>query len=928
MSGRILYCVSLLLLTLISRGQGEHVVKQNSTFYTERVLAAVRANVAHDKQYAVFARVLTEKAKPWRAMTDEQLWGLMFGPTLPRSWMVWSDGWCPACHKKVPMYAWKCDALAQPWKVTCPNCGEVFPKNDFGAYYRSGLDVNGIFDRAKADRTLLVNPAHPDAADPLHGYGVDDGEGYRDGEHRWRFIAAYLIYGQWRQAVLDGINTLAAAYVVTGERVYAHKAAILLDRVADLYPGFDYKTQGDAYERDWKSPGYVTMWDNACEETRVLALAYDMVFSGMRDDPELVAFLARMAKEHRLANPKATLADIDRNIAAGLLQDPLAHPEKIDSNFPRGENTKAILLAVQQWPGNRNAVMERMNAIVQGSTQVDGVTGEKGMANYSAYVIQSLASCLQQFTLAEPDFVKNLYARYPVLRQTYRFHIDTLCLDGYYPSCGDATWFAGRDGQYAGILFQPFGNSTLPDPPLEPSMFSFAWGLYRITGDPAYVQALYRANGSKLDGLPYDVTCTDAAAFRREVQAVIRRNGTAYKVASVNKTQWHLAILRAGSGNTARAAWLDYDWRGKHGHSDGMNLGLYAYGLDLLPDFGYPPVNYTGGWDSPQACWYRKNAAHHTVTVDNTDLTWPYTPLGGTTPLWADGKHIHAVRATAPNCYANTSQYERTVFLLDLTPAQSVLVDIMRVVGGKEQVMGVSSHFGTVTTQGLRLTEPREPAQGVLVRNLHADEHPAPGWSVEWHIEDRYHLCTAKWPVHLRYTGLSEGAEVQLGEAWVSPGNYNSSEETWVPRVLIRRHAAEALASTFVAVLEPFSGTRPLHGITRLPLTTSDGAPFGDNAVAVELTAADGARHLLISLDTENAAHRQPTGDTARQPDRNIILHGEAAWLQFDAAGKVCRAALFNGSRLIAPGLNISLPDRTAFYEVELVRGKWRVTGE
>ena len=73
---------------------------------------------------------------------------------------------------------------------------------------------------------------------------MDDGDGYVEGEKRWRFIGAYLIYGQWKQAVLGGIRNLAAAYVITGERIYAHKAAVLLDRVADLYPRFDFGTQG------------------------------------------------------------------------------------------------------------------------------------------------------------------------------------------------------------------------------------------------------------------------------------------------------------------------------------------------------------------------------------------------------------------------------------------------------------------------------------------------------------------------------------------------------------------------------------------------------------------------------------------------------------------------------------------------------------
>lgn len=99
-----------------------------------------------------------------------------------------------------------------------------------------------------------------------------------------------MIYGQWKQAVCAGIRTLAAAYVITGDPVYVHKAGILLDRVADLYPTFDHSTQSWVYDKD-RTAGYVSTWYDACEETRELAMAYDQVRDGLQGDAALVAFL-------------------------------------------------------------------------------------------------------------------------------------------------------------------------------------------------------------------------------------------------------------------------------------------------------------------------------------------------------------------------------------------------------------------------------------------------------------------------------------------------------------------------------------------------------------------------------------------------------------------------------------------------------------
>ena len=133
-----------------------------------------------------------------------------------------------------------------------------------------------MFDPQRANRSLLFHAEHPDPSDPLHRFGVDDGEGYVEGGKRWRFISAYLIFGQWKQGVVSGIRNLAAAYVATGELAYAHKAGVLLDRVADLYPTFDFGKEGVMYEGPPRS-GYVSTWHDACVEVHDLAHLHGLV---------------------------------------------------------------------------------------------------------------------------------------------------------------------------------------------------------------------------------------------------------------------------------------------------------------------------------------------------------------------------------------------------------------------------------------------------------------------------------------------------------------------------------------------------------------------------------------------------------------------------------------------------------------------------
>ena len=164
----------------------------------------LQANAEHEPWVQTAIREAESAARWWREQSDDALWGLMFTPALHRAWMVWSEGYCPSCRQSVPMYNWKHDAFHHPWKMQCPHCGERFPQNDFGAYYRSGLDADGWFDAARADRSLLFNAGHPDPADPQHGFGVDGGDGWSAEGHRWRFIGAYLIYGQWKTLIVGG----------------------------------------------------------------------------------------------------------------------------------------------------------------------------------------------------------------------------------------------------------------------------------------------------------------------------------------------------------------------------------------------------------------------------------------------------------------------------------------------------------------------------------------------------------------------------------------------------------------------------------------------------------------------------------------------------------------------------------------------------
>ena len=869
------------------------------------MIERARANAQCYEWAADIQNGIAEAAKPWLRFSDDELWDMMFGNTIRRSWMVWSNGHCPACKKSVPMYAWKIDALNRPWKLACPHCEELFPKNDFHAFYRSGLDRHGIFQHALADRSLLFNEACPDPAHPLHRFGVDAGEGYRDGEKIWWFIGTYLIYGQWKQLVFGGIRNLAAAYMATGDPAYAHRAGVLLYRVADVYTTFDFKEQGVMYEGPAHA-GYVSTWHDACEEARELALAYDQVRDALRKDTALAAFLSGKAKQFGIDTPKTTPEEVMRHIEQGILSDTLVHHERIRSNYPRKEIAMVTIQTVLGWPDNRDAVYGLIDELVEKATAVDGVTGEKGLAGYTAGVIQSLAVFLEQFSRVEPGFLGNMLARHPKLRQTYRFHIDMWCMQKFYPQAGDTGSFARGGSRYMGVNFAK-------NPGLNPSMYSFMWNLYRETGDVAYVQILSLANEGNLAGLPYDLFAQDPEQFQKEVQKVIATAGRKLRLGSVNKREWRLAILRVSDGEDGRAVWMDYDSGGAHGHLDGMNLGLFAKGLDLMPDFGYPPV-HCGGWSGPKFHWYVSTAGHNTVVVDGKDQQ---KPAHGETTLWGAGETFRVLRASGKALYG-IPQYERTVAMVDVSDEDFYVVEVFRVVGGRDHAKFMHSHFGGISTQGLALKPGQDYGYETQMRHFKCDPKPAPGWHVDWKVEDRFGFLKGNPDVHLRYTDLTAQAQAHTAEAWISFMNDASRglyTEAWIPRIMVRRQAdAAPLVSTFVGVIEPYEGRSAIAGMRRLRLETPNGTAFPDAHVAVEISLMDGRRDLIVMADVENPQGLKPAfsgADGLVQPDWDLHLKGELCWVRKRA--DLTHIALCKGTSVRAG--NTTLAQETDFAE-------------
>lgn len=121
-----------------------------------------------------------------------------------------------------------------------------------------------------------------------------------------------------------------------------------------------------------------------------------------------------------------------------------------------------------------------------------------------------------------------------------------------------------------------------------------------------------------------------------------------------------------------------------------LNLGMYAFGLDLLPDLAYP--EQANATDVHSHEWMKNVISHNTVLVDqhkmgNQEVSQP--------KHFDDSDRVKLMDIEAPKVYPQTELYKRTTAMIKVDDVNSYTVDFFRVKGGDEH------HFSFHAAEGL-----------------------------------------------------------------------------------------------------------------------------------------------------------------------------------------------------------------------------------
>jgi hypothetical protein len=791
-------------------------LKDRRTLHTDAEIAIARANVA---QYPAAKKVAAEilaDAAYWVDWTDEALRALISTAEVPRSFEVCPEG-CPVHGKKVfentgKFYPWIVDPK-KPFQVTCPVGGETYPSNDYGRFYRSGFKDRGDFN----------------------GPYADDGRGWvaPNGQRYW--FVAHWNHWIWTQHetsphpnIMGGLAALGRAYLLTGEKRYAHKAAVILLRTAEVYPNMDHESQSRYGQLMAESAGsrYSGKIINAIWETYFvaqLAETYDAVWETLDGDAALLSAAGR------------TGAELRGFIEANVIEDGIdaIYERRARGNY--GMHQRALLVAaiVRQHGDNARYLSDLLDR-PEGSSYLglrpalytlvwrDGQPYES--PGYNLLWVQNLTAVTGLLPKLGVDI-----STLPRLRRLYDAPLAAIAIGRHTPAIGDTTSvYGGVVGEAASVYQQAFRNY----------------------GDPRYAALLAGFGADGGNGF------RDFASLLHPPIAAAQSPAAGRRVApqpSRLLSGFGLALLNDAADETAVS--LYFGQHINHSHFDRLHFDLFARGQPLTPDLGYPDamnVYVPGVWT-----WSVNTISHNTVTVDAAAQPGN---APGVVELFADAGWARGLEVSANGTYPQCSDYRRGLVMVD-TADGHYLVDFFHVAGGKQHDYSLHGPTGQAT---LADGEWSAPAKGTLagenveVGAIYDDPAIAADGEKKGYYEYRgsgfQHLVNVRRRlagdaivdyVHekdpaalLRIRVLSAPGQILMAaDARVSPVRHPER----IKYLIARRQVGEgqALASNFVAVLEPHApGAALLQRVTRLECT--------GGGTALLLEHANGARDVLI----------------------------------------------------------------------------------
>ncbi len=809
-------------------------LKQGRTIYSEDDIEQMRTGSAGG-------------ADQYADLTDDQIWNMQPDSTIPRwHWVNVTHG-CPQhgteIYESRAFYPWiKDSSYPWDWKIECPVGHEKYPSNDFGG---------GDFTSGE----------YPDD-------GIGGGYVAPDGKH-YGFIAE--ICQHYCRQMMKVAPACSRAYVVTGEVKYLHAALVAFCRLADEYAYLATMTQHrhrnnrNQVDRLGPAPfsegptlmasGFTVYPIENPGHQWAHAEAYDKIWPDIDRDEKIVPFL--QSKGIDVQTHEDVRRFIEENLMAVWMQGAMDGSTRSNEpyhqrglvrmaealNYERGDEFMAWLYDEEG----------KMRIFVPNTFFRDGAPYES-TGGYNGMHVKALGPIVESIEHLR-ELRPEVYPRekYPDITQSRRYQnvfdfcMDTVTIGRFFPKVGDT----GSHPVYSKLPRRTWHSANA-------DAFEHAWRVFR---EPKFAWAL--AND------PNWSPSEDFEWTREQIEAEAAKWPDDWNDESSLHDGYSLAIVRAGENDQRRALWTHYGHARGHVQDDLLDLGMDAFGGNILSHMGYPR-----NWGQWEGLWSSHNVARQFE---------PYHRQTGEAQYIADAgiAHVTEIRTHADRRYDDETGrlqgealpdywQRRMMALIDVSPGEFYAVDFYRISGGQEHWWAFHAQEGDYATEGIELTAqdggtlagPDVPYGDVEWMKEHGcRKHSTYGW--RGHCFTFPHLYNVQtgaadspwwgdWTLasedaqeiglHLRQHVLQardargEPIEVNITDGKAASGG-SPYEMKWIMMHNPGPPSDSSLRTQVLEVLEPYLGDPVIASAEPIALSGGDEAGFEAGAARVELVS-------------------------------------------------------------------------------------------
>ncbi len=495
-----------------------------------------------------------------------------------------------------------------------------------------------------------------------------------DTSETWNIPAVFRYHRL--QRILEGLTAAGLAWQVEGDRRQAEKAAVVIERFAEVFKGYRMNMIHRNQWLDRADPYYAKI---AGWKFREMAMVGDVLMT------------YDMIHDSGVLTP-AQIAKIDRDLVAytrdylleGYGAGGPASPDSLQDQGP----SWWVLAACGALLGDVKTLDVMVDACEKILDPANGMFYEDGSFFQGS---PSYQNQLLHFIAAIPDIIagntgRDVYSnpRCALLEKCYTWTLDFVFPDGTVPSINDAHVGEFPSRRLAEIAARRYGSR-------------------KAVRYLAESREMNPVDGNGLDRLfrSAESPPEDGEAFGHDsvhlggAGLMVLRHGD-------DRTHWTMAFIDYGAYEPANKP--PY-----HKHRDYLNFGLWAAGMEMVSEIGYA---MTPPWVQK---WQVSPLAHNTVLEAGEQKE------GGQALLWHITPGPKMAEAGLPP--ANS----RFIALLPRTGGEPVVVDIFRVSGevkeftwamharsGDLEVGGINDWIDVEIEQPLRRGRQANPPEGVI----------------------------------------------------------------------------------------------------------------------------------------------------------------------------------------------------------------------